>query len=167
MAGALVQGDLRVTGTITPQQMAYPAGSIVNADINANAAIAYTKCEQQVRKNYVQIGSASEVTAPIHIAMGATGEVLGFEAGFVAVPAGDCTVSVDLKKGTTSVLSSALELNSSSTNKQAQAATITTSGAEDYTDSDVFFVELSVNTGTGGTVGTNFFCELKAREDAS
>ena len=99
MAGALVQGDLRVTGSLTTQTLNIPAGTIVNADINAAAAIDHTKVVQQVRKHYFQVGNNVAATAPIHIALGATGEVLAFEAGMVAVPTGDCTVSVDLKHG--------------------------------------------------------------------
>jgi hypothetical protein len=97
----------------------------------------------------------------IHEALN-TGTITDFRAGAVTVPIGADTVSVDLKKNGTSILSAPISITSSFTTRVSQAATIATPG---IVAGDVLEVVITINH-TSGTLPQEVFCTLNVNEQS-
>lgn len=150
MAQTRIEGDLYVTGNIGSATMSVPDSTIVNADVSASADILSTKLEMQRSFTYSQNGTAASVTIPVHMVYGATCSLVSIKAGSIVANIGAATVTVDLKKNGSSVLSAVITLNSSSTARIPQAGTITTAGGV----ADDFYELVIVATAGGGTLAT-------------
>ena len=119
-----------------------PAGCVTNAMVNAAAAIAATKLEHQ---HAITIAQESDQTAtaekrPVHSVYGATGTIVSFEAGCVTLCTSTSTVSVDLLKNGTSVLSSVISLDSADTARSPSTGTVSTTT---LADGDLLEVQIS------------------------
>jgi hypothetical protein len=77
---------------------------------------------------------------------GADGTLTDFRVGVVAAAVGDSTVTLDLRKNGTSVLSSAVTLTSSAAAYAKTTAAVATPG---YVAGDVFELVQTVSAGTG------------------
>ena len=150
MAQTRIEGDLYVTGNIGSATMSVPDSTVVNADVSASADITSTKLEMQRSFTYSQNGTAASVTVPIHIVYGATCSLVSIKAGSVAACIGNSTVTVDLKKNGSSVLSAVITLDNANTARVAEAGTITTAGgvAGDFYE---LVIVATVGTGTLAT----------------
>lgn len=162
MAASRLDGDLYVVGNINSRTRTYPAGSISNADIAAAAAIAATK---QIQQHVKHVSQESGTAVPdeefcIHVVYGATGTAVAFEAGAVVPSVGGATVSVELHKNGTTILSSAITLNSNQTAYETVTATI---GTTSLVDGDVLEVLIDGTVG-GGTLAKGVFASLVLRE---
>jgi len=96
----------------------------------------------------------------IHAARSA-GSIVSFCAGHVGPNTGGNTVSVELKKNGTTVLSAAISLDSGDAAYAQVDATIATAA---YSAGDVFTIHVDQSSGTGD--GTGFFAELVVDETA-
>ena len=160
--GTRMGEDLFVAGNINSRTLTIPAGSVLNAGVGAAAAIAATKLIQQHIKH---VSQESGTAVPdeefcIHVVYGATGTAVAFEAGAVVVSVGAATVSVDLHKNGTTILSSAITLNSNQTAYETVTATI---GTNSLVDGDVLEVLINGTVG-GGTLAKGVFASLVLRE---
>lgn len=156
-------GNFHVAGTLSAEDFTPPDGCIDNAAIEAATGIDATKLEHQFALTYAQANAAAaDETRVIHCAYGATGTIVSFEAGSIAACVGDSTVTVDLKKNGTTVLSAVITLDSTNTARVAEAATISTAS---YVDGDVLEVIVDATIGTG-TLATGLFATAILREDA-
>lgn len=164
MAGSnIVDGDLRVRGTLVPDTLRYPAASLANADVSASAAIATTKLRHRHVRSWQQPNTAATAeTRTIHVVT-LPGLINAVKVGSIAAAIGDSTVTVDVKKNNTSVLSSTVTLNSSNTARIAVAGTV--SGAQDdVVVGDWIEVVITVSAGTG-TLPTGVFVQVEIDED--
>jgi hypothetical protein len=93
--------------------------------------------------------------------MGATATVIKFLAGCIVIPIGAATVTVDLRKNGSTILTGVITLNSSSISRIAQAATILTTSA---VVGDWFDVVVTATASTG-TLPTGVFWQLEIDED--
>ena len=163
MARTRQEGDFHVTGHLTGKTMGIPAGTLTNAGVNGSAAIATTKMRHQYIKVYAQESatSAADGAEVIHIAHGATGTIVGFAAGSVVANVGAATVTVDLLKNGTTVLSAVITLDSANTNYVVEDGTVNTTA---YVDDDVLEVVIDGTAG-GGTLALGVFAKALLRED--
>jgi hypothetical protein len=101
-------------------------------------------------------GTAAAATQVIHVVRGATATLRSAGAGCVVANIGNATVTVDIKKNGTTVLTGTIGLSVS------ESAYDIVAGAISVTDSvaeDVFTAVVTVNAGTG-TLGTGLFIVL-------
>lgn len=159
-----IYGDLFVEGSLAASQLAVPAGAIGDGQVAPAAGIQATKLEHQHRLMYAQQNSTAVAEAKVvYVCYGASGSVVDFRAGCIAVCTGDATITVDLLKNGTSILASALVLNSSDTNRVAKQGTVSSST---LAAGDVLEVAVTVSAGTG-TLGTGLFAALTVHENAN
>lgn len=157
-----VPSDLHVEGQITAEAMIVPANAVTDASVSSTAAIQATKLFHQQLKSYSQPNTtATTETKVIHVAR-AGGSVAEFYAGSIGVCAGAATITIDLKKNGTSILSAVITLNSSNTARVAVGASVST---PNYVAGDVFEIVATATAG-GGTLGTGLFAQMTAQEAA-
>src|ERR1019366_5923118 len=158
------QGDLYVAGNLWASTQSIPANAINDAQIASGAGIGYAKVNQLIPAKYAQPNvTAVTETKELHVvrAVGG-GTVLEFAAGCIVAPIGAATVTFDLKKNGTTVLSAVITLNSSSTPYVIQTASISVPAA---VQSDVFTIVVTATAG-GGTLPTGVFAQARISEAA-
>ena len=163
MAQSRFEGDAYFAGNLGAKTFSPPAGSITNAAVAALAGIDSTKLEHQHRVGWSQANvTAAAETRVVYVCYGTAGTILDFRAGSIAKAVGDPTVTVNLRKNGTTVLSSVITLDSGNTNRVAEAGTlsVTTLAA-----GDVLEVVVAVSAGTG-TLPTGLFASVTVEEDA-
>jgi hypothetical protein len=151
-------------GAVRFKNVKLNSGAVDNAAVNSSADIAASKMTHQHRATHTQELATTPTTGSyvIHAFHGATGGVLAAKFGMAVKPTGDGTVTLNLLNKTTSILSEAITLNSSSTNYTFQAGTIATSAA---TAGDVIVLSIASSTGTAGTCGGGLFAYADVLED--
>lgn len=163
VAASRQEGDLVVTGRLTAGHISYPSNEISNAAIASDAGIDAEKLEHQYCKSYSQPNTtATAETRILHVVHGDTAEVLEFEAGSIVANVGAATVTVDLKKNGTTILSAVITLDNTNTAYVTEAGTISSAN---LVDGDVLTIVTTATAG-GGTIATGFFCSVKLREKA-
>ena len=153
--GVRFDSDLHVAGSITCEELDIPAGSLVDADVAAGAAISATKLMHQHSPNYSQPNTtATSETRILHTVYGATGTITAFKAGSIVLNIGAATVTVDLRKNGTTVLTGVITLDTANTAYTPEAATILSASV---VAGDVLSVVITATAG-GGTLATGFYC---------
>lgn len=162
MAQTRLDQDVHINGTLTARAFTPPANCITAASIPVGAGIESTKTVHRHRKHYAISGTAASVTIPIHIAK-AAGNVLSLEAGSIAIAVGSATVTINLLKNGSSILSggTAITLDSSNVARTLEAATISSAA---YVDGD-FFELVIVATASGGTIPTGLIVDVEFDEN--
>ena len=162
--GNRLDGNLYVVGDLNSRTRTYPAGSISDAAIAAGAAIAATKMKHQHHLTYAQDSgaTAADEERVIHVVYGATGTSVSFEVGCIVTNDGECTITIDLLKNGTTVLSAAPVITSSHSAYELVTGTI---GTASLVDGDV--LEITIVTAGTDTVGLGAFASLVLREDAA
>lgn len=157
--------DMTFTGNCRfINQPTFPDGGVTNAKVSASAAISASKLQHQHRVKFDQPNtSATSETRVIYRCYGATGTIKEFAAGSIAIAAGAATVTLDLKKNGTSVLSGVITLDTGNTARVAELASL--SGTS-LAAGDVLEV-VTVATAGGGTLPTGVFASLTVEEDAA
>ncbi len=160
------QGDLFVTGSLQANTNIPSALSISNSHIAVDAAIAYTKIKGMVRKTFAE-ESGLTVTVQswvIHVALGTTGNIVKFAAGFVTAGTGTTEdTTVELHKNGANILTGHISLVSADSDLDVVDGVI---GTAPYVIGDVFEVKVTVVAAGDGNAGEGFFCELLTEEDA-
>jgi hypothetical protein len=154
--------DIFVNGTFTARVLRLVNG-VTDTEVAPAAGIQASKLQHEHRTDYGQPNAAATSEARVvHVVQGATGKVKAFAAGAIVKAVGDSTVTVDLRKNGTTVLSSAVTLNASGANYTPVAGTVsvTTLAA-----GDVLTVVITISAGTG-TLPTGVYASLDLVEDA-
>lgn len=152
-----ITDDLVVNGRLTPKYFDPPVGSIGNAAIQSSAQLPATTLRHHLHKAYSQPNTtATTATLPLHVARFA-GTVEQLVAGSIAACAGAATITVDLKKNGTSVLTAVITLDSANTARVVESATLDPA-LVDYVAGDFFELVVTATAG-GGTLGTGFHAE--------
>lgn len=166
------EGDLRVTGTLSPLRFNAPAGSITDAAIavNPNSPIDNGKVKHQFPISYSQTGTISDDTAYLLIARGSSGALITLEAAVTEAVATDLsrTVTIDLQKSSgggsfSTVLTGTFQFTSSSVLRTVYAATISTPA---YLDGDLFRLVITV-AGSAGSQAQGLLITLFVAENPS
>lgn len=159
MTTNVVDGDLVVRGALVATTLTPSGGSVTSTSIAAAANLDADKLEHRHWPSVSQPNiTATTETKTIFVAR-KTGVVNEVRAGSIAIAVGAATVTVDVKKNGTTILTGVLTLNSANTARVTVAATISGSLGQ-YVAGDWFEVVL-VATAGGGTLQTGVFVQLE------
>jgi hypothetical protein len=163
MAQSVTQGDLYVNGNLAAASFTAPTGSITDAMIQGNAGIDATKLDHQHQPVYAQPHGTAAITERqvIHVAKSA-GEVVQIQAGVVVACVGAATITVDLRKNGTTVLTGAITIDNGDAAYAEVAGTVSVTT---YVAGDVFEVVVTATAG-GGTLGQGLYVAPVFREAA-
>lgn len=160
-----LDGDFFLNGTFTATTNIPSALAVTNAQVAAAAAIAATKLQHQYGKHYSQ-AQGTAVAADrriVHVVYGLTAAILSLRVGAAVAAIGDSTLTVDLLKNGTTILSGTVTLTSSNAAYSLSDPSGFTSTA--LVVGDVLEVKVTVSAGTG-TLAKGVFAQLNLREDA-
>lgn len=140
---------------------AVPANSFGDAQIGTINPIQAIKLKHQYVPVYAQPHGVAAVTERkvVHVARSA-GDVQAIEAGIVVAAAGAATVTVDLRKNGTTILSSVITLDNANVAYAEEAGTISSAP---YVAGDVFELVV-VATAGGGTLPQGLYVDTVFRE---
>lgn len=162
MATSTHVGSLHVTENLTAGSMGVAANSVTDTSVIAGANIAASKLEHQLHLTYSQTGTAASATIPIHCGYG-DGDIIGIKAYSIVAPLTTATVTIDLKKGGTSVLTGVITLDNGNTAYTPEAGSLSTTT---YNNDDVLTLVI-VAAASGGTLPTGLGVTVILREDAA
>ena len=156
--GAFVfSGAVQFLGNVS-----FANASISNTHIADNAAIAHTKLEHQHRFVWSTSGTSSSNAGQVMgVIYGATGDALEIKAGSLTACTGDAAYTIQVYKGTISLLTGAITLNSAN-----QHVTGTLIASPTLVSGDIIKVVTTANAGTG-SLGTGAYAIASINEDAS
>jgi hypothetical protein len=164
--GNRLDDDLYVDGNLSAKTVTLPASSVTDAMIAGSAGIKSTKV-QQVR-NLHWAFQDSTVTAAVcrqivHALYGATGTILDFSVGAVTANVGGATVTIDLKKNGSSILTGTFTLDNTTPAFTLKANPGLTSSS--LVAGDILEAAITSATAGGGTIAKGVFCRLVLNED--
>lgn len=165
MSMQVVPNDMYVDGNLSSKTFVPASGSITNAAIAALAGVSASKLQKRTYADYGQAyGSAtSSIRIPIHRVKGATGTINSFKCLCATPCLTTATISVQLKKNGSNILSAATVLDTSPAAFVAEDAAGFTSAS--LVAGDVLEVDITA-TASGGTLGQGFYCVAEIDEDA-
>lgn len=171
MPQSIHDGDLVVTGTLSPRRFAPPASSIGGTAINSADPVPATKLEGEFNLSYSQDGAVVADTAYLRIIRGATADVVAVEACVTETIAtgADRTVNVDLQKSTgagafATILTATIELDNASVLRTVSTGALT--GGAALVDGDLLRLVVTV-AGAAGNQAEGLLVTVTLREDAS
>jgi hypothetical protein len=161
MSRSNIEGDLYVGGSVyAAGGVNLGAGVVADANVVAGADIDAAKLNHLHTERYAQPNTtATTETRVLHVAKGA-GTVVAFSAGSIVANLTTATVTVDLKKNGTTVLSGVITLDNANVAYTPEAGTISVAP---YVAGDVFTVVITA-TASGGTLATGAYCSASFDE---
>lgn len=163
-AATTIDGSVSITGALTPKAFNCPAGAITDAGINSGTQIAAAKVVHQHLRGHAQPNTtATTETRTIHVARYA-GTVVDVVAGSIAANVGAATVTLDVKKNGTTILTGTTTLDNANTARVVEAATINPASAA-YVAGDWFEIVLTATAG-GGTLATGVYAQATFNENS-
>jgi len=148
--------DVNLPGRFTPKFLDVPVDCVGNLAIPSTTQIDPTKLGQLFRPDYKTPSTltVAAVTHNLYVARfaGTLDELL---VGTSVACIGGATITTDLKKNGTTVLSSTIVLNNANTARVGVLATINPAAAA-YVAGDWFELVVTVAAG-GGTIGTGYY----------
>ena len=113
MPAELLVTSLHVTGVVTSETMTIPELSATKESFDPSAEIDPTKMMQRWRKSYSQESATTVKTESgvIHVVRGLKGVLKEFHVGSVTAAVGDSTVTINLRKNSSYVLTAELTLD--------------------------------------------------------
>ena len=157
--------DLIVRGVLVPSTITLPTDSLdTSAKVKAGANISADKTEQRFFPSWAQPNSAASTeTRTLFVARrpGTVNEVI---AGSIAKAVGDSTVTLDVKKNGTTILSGVITLDNANTNRIIESGAI--SGAGTFVAGDWYEVVIVATAGTG-TLPYGVFIQLECDQDGA
>ena len=158
-------GDMHVPGLLTMDAINLPVSAVGDTEIDPARPISALKVEKQYIVEHKQAGAVVNKLEPVHVAFGATGELVSVEAGTIVLCTGTSTITIDVLKNGVTVLSAPLVLDSANTIRVLEAAGINPA-ADSYVAEDWFDVQITIATPTGA-VGQGLIVRLIFREAAA
>lgn len=158
---SVVNGSFHFAGHLSASSMTIPDNSIGDSSIRTGEAIGSEKLEHQI---YRELALSNHATTPsverrfLHCAY-AAGEIVSFSIGCTVAPTGADTVTVQLKKNGTNLLTGNVVLDSGNANFIPEDGTPTT---PTYSAGDVFEIDVSA---VSGTTAKGLFVRLIVKEN--
>jgi hypothetical protein len=154
-------GQVSYGGTVV-----FPPATVTNASFTSDPslALAATKQEHQFQLRHSQV-HASDATAErrvLHLVRGLTGDSIEFECGNVIAATGNSTVTIDVYKNGTTILSAPVVLDNANTAYAKESGTISVAA---LAAGDVIEIVQTISAGSG-TLPRGVFAQLTIREDA-
>lgn len=159
-------GSMHVAGTLTADEWGLGTSIMKDENVAGDAAISCLKVQQQYIHRYVQDHGAVVATkrSPLFVAFG-DGVVTQLDAGLILPNVGAATVTIDIEKNGTTILSATLELDNTNGVREMIAGSIDLD-EDNYVAGDFFEIVVTAAAG-GGTLGQGLFVRLVTREDPS
>jgi len=155
-------GDVVITGSIIGiTGIAYPDGSIIDADINASAAISASKCQRSVVVLVSQAGTAVTSTHLVHFCKGTTGTIKQVTVSNITACAGASVVTVDVKKNAVTILSAVQTLDSTTA---AYSENIPTISVSSLADGNYLTVHITATASGTDTLASGVMCQIEIDE---
>lgn len=160
-----IDGDLFVTGTMVAGSMTLPAACVTDTAVQAGTGIDATKLQHQ---HQITTPLCDHATSPaakrlvMHKVYGATGEVVAFSVGVTVAAGAATTITVDLKKNGSSILTSTITVDNTTVAFDAVDAAGFTDTA--LVVGDVLEAEITAVSGVNLPKGVH--AVLVLREDA-
>lgn len=157
-------GDLFINGAFRARSTSLPSNAVSNASVAANAGILASKLQHQHQHVYAQEGTNASASARqvAHVVVGATGTIESLRATLTTACLTPATITVDLKKNGTTVLSATISFTNADAAFTLKAGSLSSTA---LVVGDVLEVVV-VATAGGGTIGKGICAVLKIREDA-
>ena len=170
MALTTISSDVLIVGSLSSKTFSPPAGCINDTAIAAPSAPASAIATSKVRHRFEPFMAQPNTTATtetktVHVVRGTAGTINEVVAGSIVACIGGATITLDVKKNGSSVLTGVLTLNSSNTARVAVPASLS-GGSVTVAAGDWIEFVVTATTG-GGTIGTGFFAQLQIDEDPS
>jgi hypothetical protein len=162
---ASLKGDVIIDGRVVPKEITMPAGSVSNAAIPAGAGIDTDKLEARVYSSWSQPNSAATAETRTLFVAKRAGTITSFLAGSIAKAVGDSTVTINLLKNGTTILTSTIVLDNANTARVAEDGTLNGASTA-FIAGDWFELAITISAGTG-TLPTGVFAQLEARQNAT
>jgi hypothetical protein len=153
------QGNVFVAGTLQCNTFVCPAGSIADAGVASPSAgasgIQTSKLNHRypITYNQPEGSAATSATVIAWIVKGTASVMIALDAALKVACIGAATITVDLKKNGTSVLTSVITFNNGTPIMTDESATIATAAG---VAGDIFEIVV-VATAGGGTLGQGLF----------
>lgn len=165
MAQSVFDGPVNFRGgLVTFEEVGLPVTCVGDRQASASDPITAEKLEHQYALTVSQANGSASVTdrRVIHVGHGTAGEVLMVRAGVKTACIGGATLTIDVLKNGTTILSSTFAINSTHAAYELVEGTVSVAA---FAAEDVFEVSVTAATG-GGTQGQGLFVQLVVREDA-
>lgn len=130
-------------------------------NIPVGAGVAAGAMDHQHRIHYGATGTAATATVPIFECRGATGTIRQIRAGSIVANIGAATVTIDLKKNGTTVLSGVITLDSGNTARISEGGTLSVTS---LVVGDLLEIVVTATAG-GGTLATGLWVDVTVDED--
>ena len=161
MATTVIESDVLIRGALVAESFTSPAQSVSADAIKTSANVPADKLESRIYSSHSQPNSAATTeTRPLFVAR-RPGTVNSVLAGSIAKAIGDSTVTVDVKKNGTTILSAVITLDNANTARLGEAGTISDA---DFVADDWFEVVITATAGSG-TLPTGVFVQMESDQD--
>jgi len=157
--------DLIVRGTLIPSSVSLPANVITTStQVQAGANLNADKTEQRVYPSWTQPNTAATTETRTLFVARRAGTVNEVIAGSIVAAIGDSTVTLDVKKNGTTILSAVITLDNANTARIIESGSI--SGAGTFVAGDWFEVVIVATINTG-TLPTGVFVQCEVDQDGA
>lgn len=165
MSLTVLPTDLLVQGVLASQILNIPASTVVDAAVNAAAGIQASKLQHQ--HEHFASDTFATTTAVyrkvIHAVQGTTAALVRFAVGVTTAALGGATVTVDLFKNGSTILSGVITIDNTLTAFALRSGSFTSAAC---VAGDVFELKIATAATGGGTLPAGFFSHFVIREDA-
>jgi hypothetical protein len=161
-----LETDLHIAGRLSAQSFSPPASSITSAAIATPSGTGIEASKLQHQHQHIETlvvhgATPAAIRKTIHVVVGATATLVQFQAGpITAISSG--TVTIDLLKNGTTILSATISLTSVTGTAYAKVSPSGYTSTALVVD-DVLEVNQTVSAPVGGG---GLWCQLTIREDA-
>jgi hypothetical protein len=156
------EGDTIIDGALLARSITLPSNSVGNANVSAGSPLDTTKTihRHTVTDNQKHGTATATERRVIHVAK-EDGDLSSIVAGCVVANIGAATITVDLYKNGSTVLTGVISLDSGDSAFDNVSGTFT---ATPYSAGDVFETVVTATAG-GGTLGQGLFVQVTFNED--
>jgi hypothetical protein len=159
-AQTIIPNDVVIGGTLAANTITLSANSVTDAKVASAADIAATKLRHQHRAMWQQPNTAATAeTRVLHLAYG-DGDIISVKAGSIAAAIGDSTVTIDIKKNGTTILSGTIQLDNANSAYVAEAGSLS---VLTFVAGDVLTAHITISAGSG-TLPTGVYVAVTVNE---
>ena len=158
-----IDDDLVVRRTLVANTIILPASCVSSASVVAGTNINADKTEQRFFPSYSQPNIAATTETRTLFVARRTGVVNEMIAGSIAAAIGNSTVTIDLKKNGTTVLTAVITLDSANTARIVESGAFSGS-LNQFVAGDWFEIVITATIGTG-TLPTGLFVQLEVDQN--
>lgn len=163
MGENVFNNDVTVRGRFTCNTISLPIDCVGDNNVPSAANLSQNKLQHRHVLILNQNGSAADELKPVYVA-NVAGSVQSVKAASIAPAIGDSTVSIDVLKGGTTVLTAPIVLDNANSARVAESGTI--SGTQTLAIGDLLEIDVNATVGTG-TLPTGLLVEVVVLEDGS